>query len=393
MLFLFVILIHLIQVVPVFGRLSTTTREACVTYWGKKPPRNVPSRTWTKRYTITITRPTVVFHTTTRTRTPSAVIRTDYRNVAITTTRTAPQQTDTATTITSFQVTSTFTTTNTIAATTTVTANYTVPYPEITTTISTSAGFLPIRSDPANYPASTSAGTTPIQIAAANEENGRTIDPSQWARPTSQSQLNDRRDYGQGGYRDDHGRFGKRYPTSVACEKYVKAYTSSLYTKTATKITIKYAKTPTRRVTLTVTRISEVVKIPYDASSTLTRSTTITALISTTISETSTTTSTSTQSFTAAPTPTVYPGCGADNFLSYYGSRAIVDAYYIRDGSQWNYDDNTPDSAGCCQMYVPTFFLSKAQNHTGWLLTHTAVNKGDVLGSSSSAAPDARTCL
>lgn len=36
MLFPFFTLIYLFQVVPVFGRLSITTREACVTYWGKE---------------------------------------------------------------------------------------------------------------------------------------------------------------------------------------------------------------------------------------------------------------------------------------------------------------------------------------------------------------------
>jgi hypothetical protein len=354
MLFSFITLLCLLQVVPVLGRLSTSTREACVTYWGKKHLRHVYSRTWTERYTTTLTRRIVVVSATTTTKTPSAVISTKYRRVTLTTTSTAPQQTETFTTTTSIQATSISSTTITIPSTTTITTGTTLP--PGTTTIGAPYGFLPIQSDPVN--------SSPQAIAAL--PTGQSTPPNAYgllSNSTNRGSLVNRDDYGHGvkqyeydsdpaSNHKDIDDWGHRYPTSVACKKYIEAYTIENLTKTARRTRTTSARTPTRSITRTITSTAQIVELQYPASSTLTQRTTNTVLTTLTISETSTVSTTTTQTSIASPTATAYAVCGADNYLSSYGSRPISDGNYLDAGSNWNYDGTIVDAPSCCEKYV-----------------------------------------
>jgi hypothetical protein len=148
MLFLLLTILSLNLAIPVLGKFSTKTSKVCSTYYGTKSLKVVPSRTNTKKSSTTVKLTLTVSPSTTIT--PRAYTQTVSKYVTITTISTAPRKTDLFTTTIEFREISINTVTSTVISTVLQVSETTLP--PGTTTFSTSSGFLPIQSDPANYP-------------------------------------------------------------------------------------------------------------------------------------------------------------------------------------------------------------------------------------------------
>jgi hypothetical protein len=275
--------------------LSTTTTVVCATYFGDKSLKAIPRSTTTRKSTFTVTRALIVVPVTTRT--PKPVTQTSLVDITTSTTNTISADTTTITKTNTFAATSTITSTSTMLSTSTERPVKTVPYPDYTTTISTSSGFLPIRSDPANLPLRKRA--QPIQKRGC-------------VTPLHAS-----------GYGYEYE--PERYPTSVGCDKLIKIYTSKIKTTTARGTTITaVAPTPTLIATSTRNHTFTATEIPVLVMTTITENSTTTQLSTIVVRKTSTTTTQIVSTSTAAPIATAYTGCGPDNFISSHNNQHIV---------------------------------------------------------------------
>ncbi|CAG7558081.1 unnamed protein product [Fusarium equiseti] len=291
---------------------AVVTNQLCSTSLGLKSVKNV--KTSTKTVNINLTAYKKVCPTVFKTITPKPKTTTRTNTVTSTIVSTLPKGTDTVTT------TSTDTSTSTVSESTTITntAFSTVFVTETpTSTIPTSAGFIPVASD-VTY------------VAKKRDMTGRFVVEE---RGKSNGNFPQKNICGKGKPPSYHPAV---YPQSVTCRKVIKTIT----TKT---VTLKYCihkparttylprKTSTRYDTVTTTT-TRVVGQPAE---------TITVTATDTATETTTTISTQTDSTTltetqtsVAPTATVYAACASNNIIgAANGNHGIVAITYNDGGS------------------------------------------------------------
>jgi hypothetical protein len=310
--------------------LSTTTQLVCKTFSGYAYLEAIPTTIITKEYTVTVTRAVTVVPVTTIT--PDPVTQTSVLDVTVTATYTQPQDTTTTTATNSFAATSTLRTTNTVFITSTYSGVVVVPYPGRTFTVSTSSGFLPIRSDPSNLP---------LRKRSQKITVGKRCDAP---------------GYGSG-YETgpDYETDPDQYPIAVACEEIIETYTTRIVTTTARDNTFtQVAPVSTVLTTRTSDYTTTVTSVPAAAVITVTVNATSTNLAIVVVTASVTTAISSYATSTAQPLATAYPGCAANNFVSSHNNQHIVGL--SRPGGNLMVVNILTDSsyteATCCVAYV-----------------------------------------
>ncbi|KAI9671101.1 MAG: hypothetical protein M1831_005187 [Alyxoria varia] len=337
-----------------FGNASakTYTDQRCSTLHGRHAVKHVPTKTVAR----TITIPANVKTTITRTRviTPPPATSTTTVFSTTTTTETLSQSTDTfQTTETDFETstsktTSTFTTTVSTETTTTLAAG--------TSTIPTSAGFIPIQSVVANGGGSPSKRkhrraevVDPHQEVAGDDDVLTLKSSSHPSGPDDVKALEARREEQICTAKIKNGHIihnPPQYPTKVSCVKVVKVVSTKTRTYTAPKTRTSAAERGTSTVSSTsVITVTSTATVP-DASTTETFRTTSTIETTETVVETSTTTTTGTSTVVPAPTATVYGACNPDNILRRVNGQGI--GSLTVNGPQYRRDSTGPTD--CCNQ-------------------------------------------
>lgn len=292
-----VAILSLVLIAPHLAQAAVPPISRCTTQFGKASVRVVPTETTT--VTSTITLKVNVFSSPVKTVSGPRITKTTKMKKKVVRTRTA-DPTETVIETSYNKKTEIKTMTNTIVYTTrTSVTTTTTSLPTIT--IPTTAGFTPIKSVAGNPPA---RKRDPAILPEGEAKENMVVDDLHEVR-----------------------RAVKSYATSVICGVTSVISTTVTVTQKAPKTIIKTGAGLTSWKTILSTSTEETVVYPDGAISTSIES------LATTVTQTfltegyTITTTTSTQTATASPS--VYPGCSADNILSSRNGFAILASGYI----------------------------------------------------------------
>ncbi|KAI1244718.1 hypothetical protein MGN70_014595 [Eutypa lata] len=322
---------------------SSYSQIVCVTAYGLKSVRSVPTSTKAAAVTLTEFRKSTSIPTLTVTPEPvtSTVVEDETTTVIIE----APQETDTFTT--------------TLVEATTVDVNEYVQITEtgiedvtittqVTTTVPTSAGFTAVQSVNGN-PAAKRALPTGAAARAAVAAAIREVPEDLEARSTKDS-------FAKISIDEDGNcvQTPKQYPQSVYCEEFlevIKTITKIVTVRsTVTSTAEPSTATETTTNTITETTVSE----PVDASTTITEMTTQTFSMTNTITEVAYATVTNTETLAAAETATAYAACDASNFINSRGGHQITRITQANSGVTFTYKilETADKEAGTCDLMI-----------------------------------------
>ncbi|ORY00384.1 hypothetical protein BCR34DRAFT_618619 [Clohesyomyces aquaticus] len=283
-------------------------------YTGQSPSRTFPPPQTRESFLEQITPKTTVIPVTTVT--PRTVTRTAFTDVTATVTSTAPQTTDTLYTAITIPTTSISSSTSTDIVTSIELTTITVDGG--TTSIPTSAGFVPIQSV---------SGSPPARKRARSEGNARRV-ASAAQEQSPRYDLENRPAKG-----------GSNAGFKMATQ-------TKIMTSTARKTITSTAQAPKTTTTKTRSHTTSTLATPVHASTTISVSITVTFIGATVITNTLTIAMVNTATVTAATaTATAYPGCSPENFISSRNGNKLV-AVYVVDNVDVFYKEAATNAAG-----------------------------------------------